>query len=123
MANRKLSEFEKEWCEAEDMRDFWEVNAVGKLEKAQREIEELRYELLSKYKDDNKAINEIVFKLDALIDIAKKRFKHWDAKYNEFEDYSSLAEDDEDDTPYEPYDCVLDPVPEPFDYVAMGMGV
>jgi len=110
---------EKEKCEAEEMRDFWEETAVEELEGVQRDVESLQYELLSKYKGDSEAIHEIAFRLDEVIKIAKNRLEHWKEICCEIE----AEEDGGDDTPYEPYDCVLDPVSEPFDYVAMGMGV
>ena len=112
---------EKEKYEAENMRDFWEVNAVEGLEGVQSEIESLQYELLSKYSNDKEAINEIVFRLDELIKIAKGRFEHWQEICSEIE--AEEAEDDDDGEPWEPYDCYFDSAPEPIDYVALGMGI
>jgi len=113
----------QDYAEAEKMISFWE-NRIDHLEKTIRGIEGLPYELITKYKEDGETGRDIVYRLDDLRQTAKARFNYWLKRRDELEEeLRGCEEDDEDDTPYEPYDCVLDPVSEPFDYVALGMGI
>ena len=123
MSNTEVRALGRELCEAEDMRDFWEECGVEGLGDVQANIENLSYELLSKYPKDAEAIHEIVFKLAELIKIAKEHFEYWQEKYEELEEEEAKEDGDDGYPPYMPYDCSFDPAPEPFDYVALGMGI
>ncbi|MBR2208174.1 MAG: hypothetical protein IJ859_05120, partial [Synergistaceae bacterium] len=128
MTEKEYDELYEQYIEADKMAFFWE-RGIGQLRQAISAIEDLPYALLTKNEDDSKIIDEIVFKLDDFEKMAKDRYRFWRNKFNNsedelhnYEDYSSLAEDD-DGEPFEPYDVALDPIREDYDYVALGMGV
>ena len=131
MTEKEYDQLEEKYEEAKKMASFWENHAIDKLSRAIRAIEDLPYELLVKFDEDSKVIDKIVYALDDFEKLADNRFKFWINKANDikdtlhsYEDYSSLAEDD--DEPFEPVDYDADfgrSSYDNYDYVAMGMGV